>query len=224
MARNAPPKIVMFFDLSQIAARDAYKLLTGVVVPRPIAFVTSVSPSGLVNAAPYSFFNMIGSNPPIIALGVGDRPEGGGKDTACNIQTKEEFVVNIVDEALATAMNESAVDFPPDWSEVETLGLPTDEGQLIKVPHLTQSPASLECRHHTTLTIGQNRIILGEVVGLWLRDEFVDAQKFYVWTNDMKIIGRGGGGTEGGYFRTSDPFGMKRQNFQEWQQEHEKKQ
>ncbi|RYX81344.1 flavin reductase family protein [bacterium] len=210
----------MFFDLSQIASRDAYKLLTGVVVPRPIAFVTSVSSEGIVNAAPYSFFNMLGSDPPTIAIGVGNRPEGGGKDTARNIEERSEFVVNIVDETLAPLMNESAVDFPSDWSEIEALGLEISEGQVVKIPRLAQSPASLECHYHSTVNVGNNRIILGVVVGLWIRDEFVDAEKFYVWTDKTEIIGRGGGGFEGGYFRLSDPFGMRRQSFAEWQKDH----
>ncbi len=210
----------MFFDISQIQARDAYKLLTGIVVPRPIALVTSVSETGLVNAAPYSFFNLLGSDPPVVALGVGDRKPGEGKDTAQNIETRGEFVVNLVDEALAEKMNECAVDFPANWSEVEVLDLKTQDGQIVRVPRLANAPASLECRHHSTVQIGCNRIILGEVVGLWIRDEFVDAQNFYVATNDMKLIGRGGGGVEGGYFRLGDSFGMKRQNFEQWQAQH----
>ena len=211
----------MFFDISQISTRDAYKLLTGVVVPRPIALVTSVSQSGVVNAAPYSFFNLLGSDPPVVALGVGDRKPGEGKDTAQNIEASGEFIVNIVDEALAGAMNDCAIDFPANWSEVEVLKLDVEDGQIVRVPRLTKAPASLECRYHSTVEIGRNRILLGEVVGLWLRDEFVDAEKFYVWTNEMKIIGRGGGGVEGTYFRLSDPFGMKRLTFEDWQQEHE---
>jgi flavin reductase (DIM6/NTAB) family NADH-FMN oxidoreductase RutF len=211
----------MFFDLAQLGVRDSYKLLTSVVVPRPIALVTSVSPSGLINAAPYSFFNLLGSDPPIIALGVGDRSPGEGKDTAHNIETSREFVVNIVDEALAPAMNDCAVDFPANWSEVETLGLATSQGQIVSVPHLSEAPASLECRFHSTVHIGRNRIILGEVVGLRVRDEFVDAQKFHVQTGEMNIVGRGGGGNEGGYFRTSDTFGLKRQSFDEWQRQNE---
>jgi len=210
----------MFFDLPQMSVRDAYKLLTGVVVPRPIALVSSLSQSGVVNAAPYSFFNLLGSDPPVVAIGVGDKAPGRGKDTARNIETRGEFVVNIVDEALAPAMNNSAVDFPDDWSEPEVLGLQLEAGRSVGVPRLVQAPASLECRHHSTIQIGHNRIVLGEVVGLWIRDEFVDPSKFYVWTNDMKIVGRGGGGNEGGYFRTSDAFGMQRQSFEEWQGKH----
>lgn len=205
----------MFFDLAQTSVRDSYKLLTGVVVPRPIALVTSVSPDGLVNAAPYSFFNLLGSDPPVVALGVGDRSPGQGKDTARNIEAGGEFVVNIVDEALASAMNDCAIDFPPDWSEVETLNLLCVPGQVVGVPHLSAAPASLECRFHSTTHIGRNRIVFGEVVGLWLRDEFVDAQKFHVETNEMKIIGRGGGA--GGYFHLSGPFEMARRDFEEWQ-------
>ena len=211
----------MFFDLSQLAARDSYKLLTSVVVPRPIALVTSVSATGVVNAAPYSFFNLLGSDPPVIAIGVGDRAPGIGKDTARNLEARGEFVVNIVDEALAPAMNDCAVDFPTDWSEVEALGLAVSDGQLVRVPRLLASPASLECRHHLSLQIGRNRIVVGEVVGLWIRDEYVEAEKFHVATKEMGIIGRGGGGNEGGYFRLHDTFNIPRQTFAEWQAEHE---
>ncbi len=213
----------VFFDLSQIAVRDAYKLLTGVVVPRPIALVTSVSQAGIVNAAPYSFFNLLGSDPPIIAIGVGDRAPGVGKDTARNLEASGEFVVNIVDEALAQAMNDCATDFPPDWSEVEALGLAVSggkTGQIVRVPRLLDAPASLECRHHSSLQIGRNRIVLGEVVGLWVRDEFVNPEKFHVATKEMRVIGRGGGGNEGGYFRLHDTFTLPRQTFGEWQAEH----
>jgi len=146
---------------------------------------------------------------------VGDRSEGQGKDTSRNIETRGEFVVNLCDEALAFQMNGCAVDFPADWSEIETLNLATALGEAVGVPRLTEAPASLECRHHTSLRIGRNRIILGEVVGLWIRDEFVDAEKFYVATKEMNIIGRGGGA--GGYFHLSDPFEMARQTFEQWQ-------
>jgi len=210
----------MFFDLNEIGARNSYKLLTGVVVPRPIALVSSVSAGGVINVAPHSFFNLLGSDPPVVAIGVGDKPTGEGKDTARNIEERGEFVVNIVDEHLAGAMNDCAVDFPAGWSETQVLHLETASSQLVCVPRLAPAPANLECRHHSTVNIGRNRIILGEVVGLWLRDEFVDAQKFYVETNAMQIIGRGGGGNEGGYFRTSDAFGMKRQSFEEWKEGH----
>ena len=87
----------------------------------------------------------------------------------------------------------------------------------MRVPRLVAAPANLECRHHSSLRIGRNRIILGEVVGLWIQDEFVQPEKFYVDTKGMNIIGRGGGGAAGGYFRLHDTFNIQRQTFEEWQ-------
>src|SRR4028119_647196 len=101
----------MQFDLRELSSRDRYKLLVSVVVPRPIALVTSLNATGHVNAAPFSFFNVMGSDPPLVVLGIGDRSPGAPKDTAHNIRCAGEFVVNIVDEAIAEKMNICAVDF-----------------------------------------------------------------------------------------------------------------
>src|SRR5690349_15148359 len=101
----------MEINFSSLAAKDRYKLITAVVVPRPIALVTTIDEAGTVNAAPFSFFNALGGDPPIVVLGLGDRPKGEDKDTARNIRQSREFVVNIVDESMAAAMNICGIDF-----------------------------------------------------------------------------------------------------------------
>ena len=206
----------MFFNFSQLQARDAYKLLAGTVVPRPIALVTSLGENGVVNAAPYSFFNAIGADPALIILGVGtdNRASSVGKDTARNIRARGEFVVNLVARDMAEAMNICAVDFPPEQSEIEAAQLKLADSQIIGVPRLSDSPVSLECREHTTLNIGRNRLIIGEVLGIWINDAFVQADNFHVDSAGLNLIGRMGGG--GGYTETQQPFEIARFSYDEW--------
>ena len=204
----------MFFDFSQIAARDAYKLLASSVVPRPIALITSLGEQGVVNAAPYSFFNAIGSDPALIVVGIGD---SGGKDTGRNIDAQSEFVVNLVCRSMAEAMNICAVDFPADQSEVEAAHLETAACEIVRVPRLLASPVSLECREHTTLNIGRNCIVVGEVLGLWIQNQWVDQEKFYIDSVGLDLIGRMGGA--GGYTETRQPFEIPRISFEQWNNE-----
>jgi len=205
----------MHFDLQNLAPRESYKLLTGVVVPRPIALVTSRNEAGKLNAAPFSFFNLLGANPPIIALGIGDKSENEPKDSARNIRHSGEFVVNLVSRELAQAMNICAVDFPAEISEIEAAKLQTVASHFIKVPRIANSPAALECRAHTTLQIGENRVILAEVVALYIADSLIDAEKHSVDTPGLGLIGRMGGA--GGYCDTSGSFELARLSFEEWQ-------
>ena len=203
---------LMFFDFSQITAHDAYKLMAGSVVPRPIALITSLNEQGIVNAAPFSFFNVIGGDPVLVAVGISEGATG--KDTGRNIAANSEFVVNLVDFAMAEAMNMCAIDFPADQSEVEAAPLETSPASLVSVPRLVASPVSLECREHTTLRIGNNRVVIGKVVGFWIRDSFVDEQKLHVNTHALDLIGRMGGA--GGYTRTQQPFEIERISYEQW--------
>ena len=205
----------MHFDMRQLAARDRYKLLVSVVVPRPIALVTSLSENGQVNAAPFSFFNVMGSEPPIVALAPGNGPDGEPKDTARNIRRNGEFVVNIVDEAIADAMNICAIDFPSGISELVAAGLTAQPSQEVQAPRIEESPVNLECRELMTLEIGRNRIVLGEVLHIHIRDELVDPEKLHVRTENMHVVGRMHGG--GGYTRTRDYFQIDRLDYEVWQ-------
>src|SRR3954447_6837487 len=143
----------MEFDLKELRPSDRYKLLAGVVVPRPIALVTTLDPEGRANAASFSFFNVMGSDPPLVALGIGDRASGGPKDTARNIALTKHFVVNLVDESLAEGMNVCAVDFPVGVDELRAAGLTCAPSVLVPPPRVAESPVHLECREVATLEI-----------------------------------------------------------------------
>jgi flavin reductase (DIM6/NTAB) family NADH-FMN oxidoreductase RutF len=204
----------MFFTTQELPAGAAYKLLAGSIVPRPIALVTSVSGDGVVNAAPYSFFNVLGSDPPLLALGVGNKAPDLPKDTAHNIVQSGEFVVNLVSVEMAESMNICAVDFPAEFSEVEAAQYELGNGQAIKTPHIVGSPSSFECKLEQILQIGNNRVILGTVVGFHMEETIINLSNFRVNTDKMGLIGRMGGA--GGYVRTTDTFEMARMDFSEW--------
>lgn len=188
------------------------------VVPRPIALVTTLDELEQVNAAPYSFFNLLGSDPPIVALGPGDSAPGEPKDTARNIRASGEFVVNIVDEALARAMNICAVPFPRGVDELTAAGLSGVPSVGVKPPRIFESPVSLECREHSTICIGRNRIVLGTVLQLHIRDDLVDLEKMHVHAERLGAIGRMHGA--GWYARTTDLFAMPRLSYEEWREQH----
>jgi flavin reductase (DIM6/NTAB) family NADH-FMN oxidoreductase RutF len=201
----------MEFDFRSISAQNRYKLLVSLIVPRPIAWVSTCNPNGSINVAPFSFFNAIGSDPALIVLGIGDHADRP-KDTAVNIEKTSEFVVNLVTESQAQSMSDSATDFPPDVSEVEELGLQTASSSRVTPPRIVGSPAALECKLERILTIGQNRIVIGEVLVAWVEDQFVmDFNKAYIDTNAFKLIGRMNG--PGGYASTRDTFQIDRKKY-----------
>ena len=208
----------MQFDIPALAPGDAYKLLASVVVPRPIALVSTLGPDGQTNAAPFSFFNLVGSSPPTVALGIADRAPGSPKDTHANIVRTRSFVVNLVDESLAEAMNICGIDFPNGESEIEAAGLTPVPSVAASAPRIANSPVQLECRLAQIAEVGDNKIVLGEVVFLHIRDEFVDMGKRRVHTDALHLIGRMHGG--GWYARTTDLFDMPRIPYAQWQAEH----
>jgi flavin reductase (DIM6/NTAB) family NADH-FMN oxidoreductase RutF len=209
----------MQFDMAQLAPRDRYKLLVSTVVPRPIALVTSVDGSRRVNAAPFSFFNVLGSDPPLLGLGIGDRNLDMPKDSARNIRQSLEFVVNLVDESIAGSMNICAVDFPPEMSEIAAAGLNTLPSTRVKAPRIAESPVSFECREVQTIEIGRNRVIFGEVLQMHIRDELIDAENLYVHTEKLRAIGRMHGA--GWYTHTTDTFQIPRLSYDEWLERHD---
>ncbi|WP_299430573.1 flavin reductase family protein [uncultured Meiothermus sp.] len=205
----------MDFDFASLQPRERYKLLTGLVVPRPIAWVTSLNADGSVNAAPFSFFNAMGSDPALLVIGVGNHHPRRPKDTAANIKRSGVFVVNLVSETLAEAMNLTAAEFPEDISEVEVASLPTLPSVHIAVPRLAQAPAGFECRLHSVLEIGRNRMMIGEVLAAFVQEHLVaDVEKLHLRTHELRLIGRMGG--RGGYVRTTDVFEMPRVSYEEW--------
>ena len=207
----------MNFDISKISAHQTYNLLIGLVAPRPIAWITTHDLAGRLNAAPFSAYNYVGTDPPIVAIGVGNRPGPGivGKDTAQNIRNTREFVINVVDEKLAEAMNLCAVDFPPGVNELEMAGLKTAPSSMVSVPRIADSPACLECREFTTMEIGRSRVVLGQVVAIYVKDEFLDPAGPYVRAEQMHAIGRMNG--KNAYVKTRDAFfNLKRLTYEDW--------
>ena len=161
----------MRIDPAYLDPETAYRLITGVVVPRPIAWVTSLSATGVLNLAPFSAFMFVAPKPPMLAISVG-RKGNIYKDTAQNILNNEEYVVHIADSSLMNAVHESSTEHPPEVSEVDELGLATLPGERIKVPRLAAAPIAMECRFRQCLEFGEtrSRLIIGEVLVFHIRD------------------------------------------------------
>jgi flavin reductase (DIM6/NTAB) family NADH-FMN oxidoreductase RutF len=207
----------MHFDLTQIPATDAYKLLVSTVVPRPIALATTIDGEGRVNAAPFSFFNAVSSVPPVVVLGIspGAATEDGYKDTERNIRNSGEFVVNLVDETLAERMNICAVDFPAGTGELDKADLTALRSVGVRAPRIAQSPVSFECRRITGVSLGPRSMLeIGRVIHIHIQDDLVDPAKMHVHTEKMRLIGRMHG--RGWYARTTDLFLMDRLHLETW--------
>ena len=207
----------MHFDIDAIPSSSTYKLLVGLVAPRPIALITSMDEQGCLNAAPFSAYNYLCTDPPIVGIGVTNRPDQRfvPKDTARNIRRTGEFVVNVVTEDISEKMNICATDFPAEMSEVEIAGFTTAPSQKVKVPRLAEAHAALECREHTTMEIGRSRIILGRVVNIFVEDRYVDPAGPFIHAEDLHSIGRMNG--LGNYVRTRDAFiTIPRISYEEW--------
>lgn len=199
----------MFFDLEQLGHRESYRLLVNAVVPRPIALVTTVDLHGHVNAAPFSFFNVMGHDPPILVLGVEHKRGGGLKDTPNNIRSTREFVVNLVSENIAERMNICAVDFDHGVDELNTAGLTATASSKVAPPCILESPVSLECREMMSIGIGEGRtLVVGNIVAMHLKDECWDRDAKHVRAAELGLIGRMHG--DGWYVRTTDLFQIRK--------------
>ena len=193
---------------------DCYKLLTAIIVPRPIAFVSTLSDAGLVNAAPYSFFNMFAEAPPTIVLGLSWRPDTSLKDTTANIRRSGEFVVNLVDEELAQAMSDAAIDFPPGVSETAALGIEMAPSVEIEPPRIKAAPFALECRKTVGLSFSESReILVGEIIAIHARDGLLDPERLHVNMLKYHPVGRLHGNL---YARQRDIFELKRPSYADW--------
>jgi flavin reductase (DIM6/NTAB) family NADH-FMN oxidoreductase RutF len=157
---------------------ETYKLMTGIVVPRPIAWVTSVSADGVTNLAPFSCFTFVSNKPPMVGINVG-RKAGELKDTGRNIHAAGAYVVNIADDTMTEAVHLSAVEHPADVSEIDVLGLETVPGDHIAVPRLRDAPISLECVLHRAIAFGDTgaEFIVGEIVAFHIRDALLTGNK-----------------------------------------------
>jgi len=192
----------MDFDFGALEVAKRYKLLAGLVVPRPIALVSTLA-NGVVNVAPFSFFNALGDDPPICIISVENRDEGPPKDTARNILDTREFVVNLVDEPMAAPMHECSVAFPPETSELEQVGFTAAASQRVAPPRVAEAPVSLECRLYQHIPIGPRHLLIGEILWLHVRDGVLDPATLRVIPDHYLPVGRFFGNR---YCRTRDQF------------------
>jgi len=206
----------MLFDMERLEAQNRYKILASTVTPRPIAWVTTLSEDGVVNAAPYSFFNALGHEPPTLALGL-LAGKGSFKDTATNILATGEFVVNLVSEKNAEAMNVTCIDAPPDVDELALAGLTPAPSHAVRPPRIAESPVSFECRVLSSLVTGPRQtIVIGRIVCAHVDDAAVqNKERCYIDTQALGLIGRMHG--SGWYARCTDLFQMDRPTWAEWQ-------
>jgi len=176
-------------DFNAVSPDIRYKLLTAMVIPRPVAWVTTLNPDGSANAAPYSFFNVFGQDPALVVLGLQHKADGSAKDTTANIRRSGEFVINIADESLTEAMVATAAPYPSGMSEPAVLDLALEPSAKVAPPRLAESPVALECRQVLSLSFSAERdLLVGEVIGLAARDGLIDPETWRVdWQDNWPI-------------------------------------
>ncbi len=208
------------FNISKMTAPLRYTLLISLITPRPIAFISTLSDKGIPNAAPFSFFNLMGNDPPIVAIGIGKdvTRKNDLKDSGYNIQKTKEFVINIVNENILEQVNMTSIDFPPEVDEFEIAGLTKLPSIKVKPPRIAESPANIECRLASTVEIGNTRVVLGEIIYLHIKKEFLDPHENQtVLTDLISPVGRMH--KNGVYTRTTDLFNLPRISFKEWKEQ-----
>jgi flavin reductase (DIM6/NTAB) family NADH-FMN oxidoreductase RutF len=211
----------MLFDFAVLPAKERYKLLVSTILPRPIAWVVTQNLQGQLNAAPFSFFNAFAGDPPVLGIGIGSHAPGRAKDTRRNIEETGQFVVNLVSEEVAKAMNVTAIEFEAGIDELAEAGLATAPSLYVKPPRIAQSPVSMECELLQIVELGtESALVLGRVLAMHVRDDAViDAEKHYIDTPALNLVGRMHGA--GWYARTSDLFQIDRIPRRKWKPEHE---
>lgn len=208
------------FDFARMQPIERYKLLCGIVVPRPIALVTSVDEDGRVNAGPFSFFNVFSENPAQVVLGLQHKTDKTLKDTTRNLARAHSFVVNMVDEALAETMNLTAIDFPAEISEIEALDIATAPSLHVPVPRIAAAPAALECRKMVSLAFSDTReLLVGEVLAIHVRSGFTNPLTQHTDPAKYRPIGRLAGS---GYCRQGEIFDMPRVTYEQWSSRHDR--
>jgi flavin reductase (DIM6/NTAB) family NADH-FMN oxidoreductase RutF len=198
----------MQFDPQIVAPQSIYKLLIGCVVPRPIAWVSSLSADMIPNLAPFSFFMAVCNDPPTLAFSSGRRA-GHKKDTVQNIEHTQDFVVNLVDDALAEQMNLTSGEYPQDVDEFALTGLTAAPSVKVKAPRVLESPINLECRVVQILPVGHgpHSLVLGEIVYFHIRDDLYNPDTGRIDMHNLHPVGRLAGNL---YTHVHDIFEMKR--------------
>lgn len=180
----------MEIDLLALKPSDRYKILASLVIPRPIAWITTINDKGAVNAAPYSFFNVFGSNPPLVAFAPGNKEKGLPKDTARNVRENREFVIHLVSDDLVDEMVQTAATLAHGQSELTETGLDTAPSLTVKPPRIAQAQVALECIEHQTIEIGDNRLVLGIVQHVFAKDGLFDPANLHLDQKAWNPVGR----------------------------------
>ena len=182
----------MDIDCAKLTEYQRYKLMASLIVPRPIALVTTLGPDGTGNAAPFSMFNMVGEEPPIVMISVNRRHDDSLKDTALNIERTGEFVVHLADEATALKMHNCAVEHPPHVSEIDMVGFTTLPSTVVKPPRIAETPVAFECTLFEKMETASRKVFIGQVRWLHVRDGLVDTETWRVKLEDYFPVGRFG--------------------------------
>src|SRR5262247_2400034 len=198
----------MEIDPQTAPQQSIYKLLIGCVVPRPIAWVSSLSDNGVANLAPFSFFMAVCNDPPTVAFASGRRA-GNKKDTVRNVEHTQDFVVNLVDDALAEQMNLTSGEYPSEVDELAVTGLTAAPSVKVKAPRVAEAPINLECRVVQILPVGHgpHSLVLGEIVQFHIRDDLYNPNTGRIDMYNLHPVGRLAGNL---YTRVRDIFDMKR--------------
>lgn len=181
----------MKIDVKELDKSQVYKLMTSVIVPRPIAWISTVSKDGIYNIAPFSYFAGVSSQPPILMISIGRKENGYKKDTWQNIEDTGEFVVNIVINQLAEKMNITSAPFAPEENEFKKAGLTAKKADIVQAPLIEEAPINIECRKYEIVNIGKMGVIFGEILKFHIRDDILN-EKGYVDTTRLEIVGRMG--------------------------------
>ncbi len=200
----------MQFDPNEIDQKSIYKILTGTIIPRPIGWISSISEDGILNLAPFSYFNAVGDDPPHVMFSA-SRANNAIKDTLKNVLATKQFVVNMVTEELAEQMNMTAHPIPSHESEFELADLTPIASLKVKPPRIKESPVAMECElvHHYTLEdhkFGGSTIIIGRVVFFHIDDEIM-LNDFHINLDTYKPVARLAGAN---YARLGEIFSIKR--------------
>ncbi|SRR5260221_10785130 len=204
----------MLFDFETMQPMERYKLLLATVLPRPIAWITTRDVKSSVNAAPFSFFNVFGSDPATVGVGIGSRAPGEPKDTRANIRANEQFVVNLVPFSLAQQMRVTSIAFPKGVEEPKEAGLTLTASERVAVPRILEAPVSMECVFMQEVALGSFSLVLGRILAIHVSDQAViDAGRQHIDANKLDLIGR----MEGGWYtRTTERFEMPNIPLEEW--------
>jgi flavin reductase (DIM6/NTAB) family NADH-FMN oxidoreductase RutF len=195
----------MDIDFSALTAYQRYKLMASLIVPRPIALVTTLGANGVVNAAPFSMFNMLGEDPPIVMISINRLHDGRLKDTAANILHNGQFVVHLTDEDMAARMHRCGESFPNDVNECDIVGFTTTPSTSVAPPRIREAPVAFECVLHEKLETPSRYVFIGRVLYLAVRDGLVDTERWRVRLGEYFPVGRFGASF---YVRTRERFSI----------------